>query len=175
MARCGSENRLVVHAPYAEQAPWVAPVPGDPRVVSADERVSVLSGTALTAYTTAQDTTGKFTATPAGTVTDPRLAGADRPGAVAEADVVVTWTGAAAVAVDVVRRRVAWTAPATSPPVLAEGQVLLAGPGGFTTRPASTGTPVATVTAADVPAGAALSRVGRLVVVSGGGRLAAYG
>jgi len=94
---------------------------------------------------------------------------------VAEADVVLTWTGATAVAVDVVRRRVVWAAPATSPPVLADGQVLLAGPGGFTARPTSTGTPVTEVSAPDVPAGAALSRVGRLVVVSGAGRLAAYG
>jgi hypothetical protein len=175
IARCGAENRLVVHLPYAEQAPWVGPLPGDPRVVSGDERVAVLTGTALTVYTTGQDAEGKFVATAAGTVTDPRLAGADRAGAVAEGDMLVTWTGTTAVAADVVRRRVVWTAPATSAPVLAEGQVLLAGSGGFTTRPSTTGAPVTSIAAPGIPAGGALARIGRLVVTAAGGTITAYG
>lgn len=175
VARCGAESRLVVHLPYADTAPWTGPVPGQPRVVSADERVMVLTGTALTAYTSEQDGEGKLVVTAAGTVTDPRLAGADRAGAVAEGDTLVAWTGSAAVAVDVVRRRVVWTAPATSPPVLAEGQVFLAGPGGFSSRPSTTGAPVTAVAAGGVPAGVGVARIGRLVVTSGAGTLTAFG
>ncbi len=53
---------------------------------------------------------------------------------------------------------------------------LLAGPDGFTGRPAATGRPVTTVSAGSaVPGGAALSRIGRLVLAAGDGQVVAYG
>ena len=55
--------------------------------------------------------------------------------------------------------------------------MLVADAGGFTARPALLGTPATRVPVAGggVPATAALSRIGRLVVVAGAGQLAAYG
>ena len=183
VARCaGGETRLVVHSPYTDKAPWVRTEVGgsDPRVLTAEERITVLTGPVLTAFTTAEDTDGKLTAREAGTVRDPRLAAVRTPGAVptavADGDFVVLWTGTTAVAVDTRNRAVLWAAPATGPPTLAEGQVLFAASDGFTSRPASTGTPVTSVSAgAAIPTGAALSRVGRLVVAAAGGHVTAYG
>lgn len=179
VARCaGGETRLVVHSPYTDKGPWVRTeaAGSDPRVLTADERVTVLSGPVLTAFTTAEDADGKLTATEAGTVRDRRLAAAGTPAAVADGDFVVLWTGTTAVAVDTRNRAVLWAAPATGPPTLAEGQVLFAASDGFTSRPASTGTPVTSVSAgAAIPIGAALSRVGRLVVATAGGHVTAYG
>lgn len=179
VARCaGGETRVVVHSPYTDKEPWVGsrPAGADPRVLSADEQVTVLDGPELTVYRTAEDGEGKLTATAAGTVRDARLAGAGTAGAVTEGDSLVVWTGARAVGVDIRTRTVRWAAPASGPPALAEGLVLLAGADGFTSRPAATGTPVTTVpTGAAVPAGAGLSRIGRLVLAAGGGELVAYG
>ena len=94
-----------------------------------------------------------------------------------DGDFLVAWTGRTAVGVDLRDRMVLWTAPATGPPTLTEEhQVLLAGPGGFTIRPAATGRPVTAVTAGTtVPDRAGLSRLGRLIIAAGGGRLVAYG
>jgi hypothetical protein len=179
VARCAEGvRRLIVHLPYADKAPWVGTLPtgSDPRVLTADEQVTVLSGSAVTTYSVTQDAEQKATATPTGEVRDARLATTGTPAAVADGDFLVVWTGATAVGVDTRTRRVLWTAPATGPPTLAEGQVVLAGPGGFTVRPASTGTPVTTVPAGTaVPARAGLSRIGRIVVAAGDGRLVAYG
>lgn len=179
VARCaGGETRVIVHSPYADKEPWVGSQPpgSDPRVLTADERVTVLAGPVLTAYGVTEDGEGKLTAAPAGTVADPRLAGAGTAAAVTEGDVLVVWTGTTAVGVDTRTRAVRWAAPASGPPTLAEGLVLLAGPGGFTSRPAATGTPVTTVPAGSaVPGGAALSRIGRLVLAAGNGELVAYG
>jgi hypothetical protein len=179
VARCsGGVNRLIVHVPYTDKAPWVGRLPtgSDPHVLTADERVTVLSGATLMLYTTSQGTDEKITAAPAGEVRDARLAGTGTPAAVADGDFMVVWTGRTAVGVDARNRTVLWSAPATGPPTLAAGQVVLAEPDGFTVRPASTGTPVTRVSAGSaVPAGAALGRIGRLVVAAGDGRLIAYG
>jgi outer membrane protein assembly factor BamB len=179
VARCaGAERRLVMHAPFVDKPPSVEALPpwSDPHVLSADGRVTVLSGNALSLYSVRNEQDGKFTVTPADELLDDRLAGTGTPAAVVDADFLVVWTGAAAVGVDTRDRTVLWTAPATGPPTLAEGQVLLAGPDGFTIRPASTGRPVTTVAAGtEIPARAGLSRIGRLVVAAGAGRLVAYG
>jgi hypothetical protein len=179
VARCsGGVNRLIVHLPYVDKAPWVGQLPtgSDPHVLTADERVTVLSGAALMLYTTNPGTEEKITAAPAGEVRDARLAGTGTPAAVTDGDFMVVWTGTTAVGVDARNRTVLWSAPATGPPTLDAGQVLLAGPDGFTVRPASTGTPVTRVAAGSaVPARAALARIGRLVVAAGDGRLVAYG
>jgi outer membrane protein assembly factor BamB len=179
VARCaGGVNRLIAHTPFGDKAPWVGspPAGSDPHVLTADGRVAVLSDTTLALYSTAEDRNGKLTASPAGEVRDDRLAGTGTPAAVTDGDFLVVWTGASAVGVDTRNRTVLWTAPATGPPALAGGQVVLAGHSGFTVRPAATGRPVTTVPAgAAVPAGAGLSRIGRLVVAAGDGRLVAYG
>ncbi|HST65153.1 MAG TPA: PQQ-binding-like beta-propeller repeat protein [Mycobacteriales bacterium] len=179
VARCAAgERRLVVHLPFADKEPWVGSLaPGsDPHVLTADQRVTVLSGRTLTAYGVSQDNEQKATAAPAGDTLDDRLAVTGTPAAVADGGFLVVWTGTRAVGVDTRTRKVLWSAAATGPPALAEGQVVLAGPDGFTVRPASTGTPVTTVRAGTpVPAAAGLSRIGRLVVVAGAGRLVAYG
>lgn len=179
VARCaGGETRLVVHSPYADKEPWVGdqPAGSDPRVLSAQERVAVLAGPVLTTYTAAEDDERKFVATAAGTVRDPRLAGARTAASVTEGDMLVVWTGTTAVAVDTRARAVRWAAPASGPPALAEGLVLLAGADGFTSRPAATGRPVTTVPVGSaVPGGAGLSRIGRLVLAAGNGELVAYG
>lgn len=186
VARCaGGEARLVVHDPYADKDAWTAvqPAGSDPRVVAAEDEVAVLTrsagAAALTGYTPRQGAEGKLDVARAGSVRDARLAygAAASPAAVTEAQVVVVWTGRSAVAVDTRTRAVRWSAPATGPPTLAEGQVLLADAVGFVARPVSTGTPATRVrvSGGGVPGGAALSRVGRLVVAAGDGRLAAYG
>jgi hypothetical protein len=79
------------------------------------------------------------------------------------------------VAVDTRSRRVRWTAAASGPPVVAEGQVLVVDTGGLTARPVLAGTPATRVPVTGLPAGAALSRVGRLVVAAADGRLTAFG
>jgi PQQ-like domain len=180
VARCpGGRNQLIVHQPFVDKAPWVGALQNnaDPHVVTAETRVGVLTGNALSLYSAAQDADGKLTVAPAGEVTDDRLRGtATTPTAVVDADFLVVWTGNSAVGVDTRNRTVLWIAPATGPPALAEGQVLLAAPAGFTVRPAATGTPVTAVQAGNgVPAAAGLSRIGRLVIAAGGGRLVAYG
>lgn len=185
VAHCGGEDRLVIHAPYADRTPWVSPQPAGtaPRVVGTDDEVSVLSRSGgspeLTGYVPREAQGNKQAATRAGSVRDARLAyAAEGPVAsVTDSQVVVLWTGQRVVAVDTRARRVRWTAAASGPPLLAEGQVLVVDAGGFTARPVLTGTPAArvTVTGGGPPAAAALSRVGRLVVVAGDGRLAAYG
>jgi outer membrane protein assembly factor BamB len=188
VAHCGGEDRLVIHDPYADRAPWVSPRPDGtaPRVVGTDEEVSVLSRSGgspeLTGYVP-RETGGKEgnkqAATRAGSVRDARLAYAaeDPVASVTDSQVVVLWTGQRVVAVDTRARRVRWTAAASGPPLFAEGQVLVVDAGGFTARPVLTGTPATPVRVAGgrPPAAAALSRVGRLVVVAGAGRLAAYG
>jgi PQQ-like domain len=179
VSRCrGGTRNLVVHLPYTAKDPWVNSLPAgsDPHVLTADERIAVLADGALSLFSTSQDTDGKITARPIGEVRDQRLAGTGTPAAVEDADFLVVWTGTTAVGVDTRNRTVLWTAPATGPPTLAEGQVVLAGASGFTVRPASTGSPVTTVAAGSaVPVAAGLSRIGRLVVAAGSGRLTAYG
>lgn len=180
VARCpGGRNQLVVHQPFTDKAPWTGPLSSgsDPHVVTAETRVGVLAGNTLRLYSVAQDKDGKPTATFSGDVIDDRLAGTDvTPVAVLDAESLVVWTGTSAVGVDTRKQSVRWSAPATGPPTLAEGQVLLATPPGFTLRPASSGTPVTAVQAGTgVPAAAGLSRIGRLVIAAGAGRLVAYG
>ena len=180
VSRCaGGLRRLVVHPATFDKAPWVGSLPpdSDPHVLSADGRVVVLTGNALSIYSVAQDKDGKQTASPAGEIRDDRLAGTGTPAAVVDGDFLVVWTGTTAVGVDLRDRMVLWTAPATGPPTLTEEhQVLLAGPDGFTIRPAATGRPVTAVTAGTtVPDRAGLSRLGRLIIAAGGGRLVAYG
>jgi outer membrane protein assembly factor BamB len=180
VARCAAgERRLIVHLPFADKDPWVGTLPpgSDPHVLTADERVTVLSGSALSTYSVTQDADQKVTAALTGEVPrDDRLTTTGTPVAVADGDFLVVWTGTTAVGIDARNRTVLWSAAATGPPTLAEGQVVLAGTGGFTVRPASTGAPVTTVPAGTpVPDRAGLSRIGRLVVVAGAGRLIAYG
>jgi hypothetical protein len=178
VARCaGGTNRLVVHSPFNDKTPWTGSLTGaDPHVVSAENQVVVLAGNALSFFSVASETDGKTTASPDGEIADDRLRGTGHPAAVLDADFLVVWTGASAVGVDTRNRTVLWTAPATGPPALAEGQVLLAEAGRFTLRPAATGRPVTSVPAGGpVPAAAGLSRIGRLVVAAGDGRLVAYG
>lgn len=179
VARCAEGvRRLIVHLPFADKDPWVgALAPGtDPHALTAAERVTVLSGRTLTTYSVSQDADQKATAAPVGDVVDDRLTSAGTPVAVTDGDFLVLWTGTNAVSVDTRSRKVLWSAAAGGPPALAEGQVVLAGPDGFTVRPASTGTPVTTVAAGTpVPGRAGLSRIGRLVVVAGAGRIVAYG
>lgn len=182
VARCGTEARLVLHDPYAEKAPWVGPQPAgsDPRVVAADGEVAVLDRTGGTAtlagWTTSLDKDGKLVGRRVGAVRDARLAYGPGAAAVTEGQLVVVWTGKAAVAVDTRARTVLWSAAATGPPTLAEGQVLFADGTGFTARPVATGTPVTRIPAGGEALGAAvLSRVGRLVVAATPGRLTSYG
>jgi outer membrane protein assembly factor BamB len=177
VSRCGDKRQLIVHPPSVDKEPYVASLApdSDPHVLPAGARVAVLTGNTLSTYSVTEDEDGKVTAHPAGDLQDDRLVGAGTPAAVVDADFLVVWTGRSAVGVDLRNRTVSWTAAATGPPTLAEGQVLLAGPVGFTLRPAATGRPVTTVTAASVPARAGLSRIGRLVVAAGNGRLVAYG
>jgi outer membrane protein assembly factor BamB len=179
VARCaGGTRRLIVHLPFANKDPGVVALPtgSDPHVLTAGKQVTVLSGPALTTYSVAEDADQKVTAAPTGEVRDARLTPSGTPAAVADEDFLVVWTGTTAVGVDARDRTVLWSAPATGPPTLAEGQVVLASASGFTVRPASTGTPVTTIAAGTaVPARAGLSRIGRLVVAAGAGRLVAYG
>jgi hypothetical protein len=145
-------------------------------VLAANTQVTVLTGPALTTYTVSQDADQKAAAALTGTVRDGRLTPTGTPVAVADGDFLVVWTGTTAVGVDARTRTVLWSAAATGPPTLAEGQVVLASASGFTVRPASAGTPVTTIAAgAAVPARAGLSRIGRLVVAAGAGHLVAYG
>ncbi len=184
VAHCAGEDRLIVHDPYADRAPWVSPQPAgsEPRVVAAEDEVGVLSkegGTpALVGYQPREGEDNKQEATRTGSVRDARLAYA--PGgplaAVTDSQVVALWTGQRLVAVDTRARRVRWTAAATGPPVVVEGQVLTVDAAGFTARPVLTGTPATRVQATGgLPATAALSRIGPLVVATGGGRLTAFG
>jgi hypothetical protein len=181
VSRCaGGLRRLVVHSPTVDQAPWVGSLPTgtDPHVLNTDDqRVVVLAGSTVSLYSVGSDKKGKPVASPAGDVLDDRLAGAGTPAAVADGDFLVVWTGEEAAAVDLRNRTVLWSAAATGPPTLTDDrQVLLAGPGGFTIRPPATGRPVTVVSAgAAVPDGAGLSRIGRLIVAAGAGRLIAYG
>jgi PQQ-like domain len=179
VARCpGNPNRLVVHQPFLDKAPWTGPLSDgpDPHVLTAETQVTVLAGNTLSLFSTTADDDGKITASPADDITDDRLTGSGTPAAVLDGDFLVAWTGTGAVGVDIRNKHVLWTASATGPPTLAEGQVLLAAPAGFTLRPAATGTPVTAVqTGNGVPAGAGVSRIGRLVIVAGDGRLVGYG
>jgi PQQ-like domain len=179
VSRCaGGLRRLVVHSPSFDKAPWVGSLPteSDPHVLNADDRVVVLIGNAVSIYSVAEDKDGKVTASAAGEIPDDRLAGTGTPAAVLDGDFLVAWTGSTAVGMDLRNRTVQWADPATGPPTLADGQILLAGPGGFTIRPAPTGRPVTTVAVGTaVPDRAGLSRIGRLVVAAGAGRLIAYG
>jgi outer membrane protein assembly factor BamB len=187
VARCSGEDRLVVHDPFVDRAPWVEaqPAGSDPRVAAADGQVAVLSRSGgvpmLTSYLPREaDDEGKKkqAVTRTGSVRDARLAyGTEAPVGVTDDQVVLLWTGRRLVAVDGRTRTVLWTAPATGPPTVADGQVLVADGGGFTARPALRGAPASRVPVAGgvVPAAAALSRIGRLVLVAGAGRLAAYG
>jgi hypothetical protein len=186
VARCpGGEMRLVGHDPYAEKAAWTIrqPAGSDPRVVAAEEEVAVLSRAggraALTGYVSAEGKDDKLAGRRVGSVADARLGyetGAPTA-AVTDGQVVVVWTGRAAVAVDGRTRTVLWSAPASGPPTLAEGQVLLAEAGRLSARPAVEGRPATTiaVSGGTIPAGAALSRIGRLVVAAGADRLTAFG
>jgi glucose dehydrogenase len=185
VARCGNgERRLIVHLPFADKAPWVGTLASgsDPRVLTANQAVTVQTGSVITTYSTKQDADQKVTATPTGEIRDARLTLTATPVAVAVADgdpnrdFMVVWTGSNAVGVDNRTRTVVWTAPATGPPTLADNQAVLATASGFTVLPALTGRPVTTVPVrSTVPAQAGLSRIGRLVVVAGAGRLIAYG
>jgi outer membrane protein assembly factor BamB len=179
VSRCaGGQRRLVVHPPSVDKAPWVGSLPpnSDPHVLTTDGQVVSLTGNALSIYPVVEDKDGKISALPARELRDDRLAGTGTPAAVVDNDFLVAWTGETAVGVDLRNQTVLWRATATGPPTLAAGQVLLAGPGGFTERPAATGLPVTTVPAGTaVPDRAGLSRIGHLVVAAGGGRLIAYG
>ncbi|MFL6128206.1 MAG: PQQ-binding-like beta-propeller repeat protein [Mycobacteriales bacterium] len=185
IAHCAGEDRLVVHDPYVDRQPWVRaqPAGSDPRVVAAGDEVAVLSrsdGTpTLTGYLPRETEGNKQAATRAGAVRDARLA--YRTGGplatVTGVQVLVLWTGERLVAVGRRTRQVLWTAAAAGPPALVDGQLLVVDAGGFTARPVLQGTPATRVlvTGDAVPAPAALSRIGRLVVVAGAGRLSAYG
>lgn len=185
VARCpGGELRLVGHDAYADKAAWTIPQPtgSDPRVVAAEEEIAVLTRAGgrpvLTGYVPAEGKDGKPVGRRVGSVADARLAYSGGPAAaVTDGQVVVVWTGRAAVAVDGQTRRVLWSAPASGPPALAERQVLLAGAGRLTIRPVVEGRPARAVAVrgGGVPEGAALSRIGRLVVAAGADRLTAFG
>ena len=179
VARCaGGQRKLVVHPPNVDKAPSLQPLaPGsDPHVLVAAPLVAVLAGNELSFYSVTGKEGGTVAAASAGAFSDDRLAGTGTPAAVVERDVLVVWTGATAVGVDTGKPAVLWAEPATGPPTLVEGQVLLAVPGWFTVRALTTGLPQTTVSAGTpVPAGAWMSRIGRLVVVAGAGHVVAYG
>ena len=189
VARCpGGQVRLVGHDRYEDKAAWTVPQPAgsDPRVVAAEAEIAVLTRAGgrpvLTGYESVAGKGGKLAGRRTGSVADARLAydGGARIGGVSAGDVVVVWTGRAAVAVDGRTRAVLWSAPASGPPAdpeRAEGQLLLADSGRLTSRPVVEGRPVRTVAVGGgtVPAGAVLSRIGGLVVAAGADRLAAYG
>jgi PQQ-like domain len=182
VSRCaGGLRRLVVHLSTVDKAPWVGSLPtgSDPHVLNSNEkRVAVLTGTTLSLYSVAEDKDGKPVASSAGDVVDDRLAGSGVPVAVLEPpDFLVVWTGASAAGVDLRDQAVVWRAPASGPPELTDDhQVLLAGPDGFTIRPPATGRPVTTVASGTaVPDRADLTRIGRVIVAAGAGRLIAFG
>ena len=185
VAHCAGEDRLIVHDPYADRAPWVSPEPAgsEPRVVAAEDEVARAqqggrhAGAGRLPAAGGRRTTSRRRPGPARCATPGwRTRRAVRWPPSPTARSVALWTGQRLVAVDTRARRVRWTAAATGPPVVVEGQVLTADAAGFTARPVLTGTPATRVPAAGgLPATAALSRIGRLVVAAGAGQLAAFG
>jgi hypothetical protein len=182
VSRCaGGLRRLVVHSPSLDKDPWVGSLTPDtdPHVLTAEGRLAVLTGKALSVYSVTADKDGKVTAAPAGKFSDDRLGGTGPPAAVVDADFLVVWTGTNVAGVDLRNPEgVLWTAAAIGPPALARpGEVLLAAPGGFTTRSAATGKPATTTTTGTdaVPPRAALSRIGTLVIAATPTRLLAFG
>ena len=176
VARCGDRVRLVLHDAYADKAArTVEPSGSDPRVVAAEQDVAVLSQVGRLPTLSWYEVTGKRV----GSVGDPRLG--HRSDATVRAltagEALVLWTGRDAVAVEPRTRTVLWSAAATGPPAPDGGQVLLADARGVTIRPVLAGQPVRRVgvRGEPVPAGAALSRIGTLLVAAGAGRLVAYG
>jgi len=182
IGRCAGEVRLVGHAAYEDKEGWTLPLPAgsDPRVVAAEEEIAVLTRSGdratLTGYRQVENRARKRVGRREGAISDSRLRYGDGPvRAVTEGELVVLWTGSAAVAVDGRTRRVLWTAPAESAPLMAHGEIVVADADGVTRRTVVEGRPVsrAAVTGG-LPHGAALGRVGGLLLASTGDRLAAY-
>src|SRR5829696_3938989 len=182
IGRCAGEVRLVGHAAYEDKEGWTLPLPAgsDPRVVAAEEEIAVLTRSGdratLTGYRQVENRARKRVGRREGAVSDSRLRYGDGPvRAVTEGELVVLWTGSAAVAVDGRTRRVLWTAPAESAPLMAHGEIVVADADGVTRRTVVEGRPVSRAAVTEgFPHGAALGRVGGLLLASTGDRLAAY-
>jgi outer membrane protein assembly factor BamB len=141
VGRCADGVRLVGHDTYADREGWTLPQPAgsDPRVVAAADEIAVLTRSGdratLTGYRQVEDRNRRLVARREGAVTDPRLAYSDAAaGAATDGQVVALWTGSAVVAVDGRTRRVLWSAPATSPPLSAAGEIVVADATGVTAR-----------------------------------------
>ena len=181
VSRCaGGLRRLVVHPPAARRSRGSGSLPtdSDPHVLTAEGRVTVLAGNALSTYSVTPGQDDKVVASPAGEVGDDRLVGTGTPAAVVDADFLVVWTGA-----DRGRRRparhpnVLWTAPTTGPPAL-PAQARCCWParaGSRSDRRRPAGRSPRRRPARRRAARAGLSRIGGLVVAAGAGRLVAYG
>lgn len=182
LAACANGGtRLLLHDSFGEKELWGVPAPAGGRLVSADEAVSVLAGSDRGPMLRRYGDRGRV----AGTVVDRRLAvpdaaadtGAAAPSARVTDPALVVWTGSAAVAVDTRVGAVLWSVEALGPPLPATGRALLAEPTGFVQRSLTTGqvTGRTAVTGSGPPDGAALSRVGGLVVAGGPTGTIAYG
>jgi outer membrane protein assembly factor BamB len=172
---CATSTTIVSHDTYADSQRWSVPAAGSDPVLLAvtDAQAAVLTGDrprTLTLY----DAGGHRVAQ----TTDARLAGPDRPGwpaGISAGGLLVVWTGERAVAVDPAGARVRWDVPATGPPVVDSGQVLVPAATGYLDVAPATGAVARRAAGPAPPRGALLSRIGRLVAAVGGGATAVYG
>jgi outer membrane protein assembly factor BamB len=175
--RCSDgRTQIVAHDAYGDNELWRASAAGeDPTVLTADDPVTVLSrlggAPLLTMYTRRGRVQGR--------VTDRRLAvrtGSTAPAGQAAGAVLLVWTGEAVTAVDTRARAVLWSARALGPPSVAGGRALLAEVGGLLERAVDTGHTLRRIRVTGTPlaTGAALSRVGMLVIAAGPATVTAY-
>jgi hypothetical protein len=183
VAECNGQPTLIAHEAYAEKDRWLSPITGvEPRVVSGEDPIAVLTGrgerTTLTFYNAKGKPSRK-------TIIDSRLDGPlstdEAAGAgqnsVLTGNVLVLWTGSSITAVDRTRRTVLWSAPATGPPTLDGEQLIFATATGVVTRAVlgEATDQVSTVTGGSLPAGSNLSRIAGLVVAAGSGTVSSFG
>jgi outer membrane protein assembly factor BamB len=177
----GGQTRLLLHDSFGEKELWGVPAPADARLISADEAVSVLAGSDRGPMLRRYGDKGRV----AHTVVDRRLAvpdgategGTAAPSARVTDPALLVWTGTAAVAVDTRVGAVLWSVKALGPPLSATGRALLVEATGFVQRSLSTGkvTGRTAVTGSEPPEGAALGRVGGLVIAGSPAGTTAYG
>jgi len=175
---CGDRVELVSHDPYADRQRFSVRAPGaDPVVLAvSDQEVAVLAGARDRRTLTVYGGSGRRL----GAVTDRRVAGpvpSDWPAGVAAGGLLLFWTGRSVLAIDPVVDTVRWVAPAGGPPTLDGDRILFAVPGAFVECAPRTGRQLAKVAAdtAGPGPGAALGRIGRLVVATAGERVTVFG